>query len=160
MHERMDANHMMIRGFKNMKISVIDKTWTWKMSETSIWVSRYFWRPLNSGCACSCLEPYKARINIMVYDTLEIEAKKVDAPVASRTPLDPSASLSREYGRLKLMTWAGGKLLDVIMDICWMVGEESVARWSSIWHAEECQSLMLKQSTPVSGCYISWKRWS
>jgi hypothetical protein len=41
----------------------------------------------------------KASIDITAYDTLEMEAKKVDAPVASRTPLDPSVSLSREYGR-------------------------------------------------------------
>jgi hypothetical protein len=37
--------------------------------------------------------------DIAAYDTLEKEAKKVDAPVASRTPLDPSVSPSYDYGR-------------------------------------------------------------
>lgn len=60
----------------------------------------------------------KVSIDITAYDALEVEAKKIDAPVASRTPLDPSVSVSRDYWCTVLMKWAGGELSDVVMEVC------------------------------------------
>ena len=63
----------------------------------------------------------KPSIDIIAHDELETEAKKIDAPVASRTPLDPSVSPFlhlEKRGRLMLTACAGGELSDMDMDVC------------------------------------------